>query len=122
MAPYPLHDAARNGDSDALLKLLASGMTDVGQKDNLQRQALHMAAWAGHAVSHMLCDIVHLLWASIQCLGNSWLLDQLYRPFQCCSADVTAVQSVLLLQYEAMQNDGSNCHLRNGLRNPCTFS
>lgn len=54
MAPYPLHDAARNGDSSTLLKLLASGMTDVGQKDNLQRQALHMAAWAGHAVSHEL--------------------------------------------------------------------
>lgn len=41
-----LHDAARNGDLDALAKAIAVEKVDA--RDKTSRTALHMAAWAGH--------------------------------------------------------------------------
>jgi len=43
-----LHDAARNGNVEAVDAVLASGAALLEQQDKHRRTPLHLAAWAGH--------------------------------------------------------------------------
>jgi ankyrin repeat protein len=47
---FELHNAARNGDVDALQKLIIAG-ANINDKDSLSRTPLHLAAWSGNTVS-----------------------------------------------------------------------
>ena len=49
-----LHDAARNGNVEAVDAVLASGAAVLEQQDKHRRTPLHLAAWAGH-VRHWPC-------------------------------------------------------------------
>ena len=53
MAPKPaahaLHTLARTGDAEGVAAALAADPDCVTAVDSLQRTALHLAAWAGHA-------------------------------------------------------------------------
>lgn len=53
----PLHDAARNGDVDETIRLLAMNPASINERDRHSRTPLHMAAWAGQTdVVKLLCD------------------------------------------------------------------
>ena len=53
--PSPLHQLARSGDAEGVAAAVAADPECVAAVDSLQRTALHLAAWAGHA------DVVRLL-------------------------------------------------------------
>ena len=55
------HDAARTGDADHLTSLLDANEALVRSKDKLQRQPLHLAAWAGHTQCVVLSTVTFRL-------------------------------------------------------------
>jgi ankyrin repeat protein len=42
-----LHQAARDGDNETLIRLIGDGF-ELDARDKLRRTPLHLAAWAGH--------------------------------------------------------------------------
>lgn len=46
---YELHNAARNGDVEALTRLIGT-KANLNARDQHSRTPLHMAAWAGQTV------------------------------------------------------------------------
>ncbi|CAI5465501.1 unnamed protein product [Closterium sp. Yama58-4] len=84
-----LHTAARNGDLEAVRRLIVVEGADVNARDKLNRTPLHLAAWAGHA------DVITLLCASKAAVNAAAADDTSALHFAAQKGHVSATRALL---------------------------